>query len=336
MSNDLTKHSKIHTGEKLYVCQYTGCGLELRDVHALKRHVRTHTGEKPYLCTETGCSVRFSSVSDLVRHKKIHTGERSFACQEDGCRARFAHSFDLKKHNRIHTGDKPYVCEMPDCGSRFSLQSNYSRHMKNSHSHLYAAKRKTHEERICEALKRNGWSEWYHPELMPAPLHFKREKRIDFSCVDASDTWCRIDFVICPPGGSGYVFLEVDENQHMFGYDARLSCDMKRMSKVMTSLTLETSEEALFLAPPPIFWLRFNPSSWHVDGVTQRVSRLYREGWLCGFLSLVKLKLPLTIGYAFYDVNEGCLNVIRNPEYHSEFKQAAVNLTDSTPCAETK
>ena len=45
--------------------------------------------------------------------------------------------------------------------------------------------------------------------------------------------------------------IQVDENQHQFGYGANLSCDMKRMAKVMTSLTVEAGA-----ALPHIYWLR--------------------------------------------------------------------------------
>ncbi len=83
---------------------------------------------------------------------------------------------------------------------------------------------------------------------MPPPKAFKREKRINSRCVDAQGTWCRIDLVLGMD--TGYVFLEVDEYQHRFGYDAMLSCDMKRMAKVMASLTNEAGT-----IMPNVSWL---------------------------------------------------------------------------------
>ena len=68
--------------------------------------------------------------------------------------------------------------------------------------------------------------------------YFKREYRIEFRCADVQSNAgsCRIDFVISTSGG--LVFLEVDENQHQYGYDALVSCDMRRMSHVIETLTV--------------------------------------------------------------------------------------------------
>jgi hypothetical protein len=182
-------------------------------------------------------------------------------------------------------------------------------------------RRKQQEQRVCESLIADGWTEWSHPEAMPPFRHFKREKRIDFKCVDSDDTWCRIDFVLGVEGG--YVFLEVDENQHQYGYDGLLSCDMKRMNKVMSSLALEAGDEL-----PPIYWLRFNPSAWRVDGVLQTAPKKKREEWLCNFVSAIELteETPLAIGYAYYNSTEGRLEVLENADYHSQFADVAQNL----------
>ena len=72
------------------------------------------------------------------------------------------------------------------------------------------------------------------------------------------------------PGG--LVFLEVDENQHLYGYDASISCDMKSMDFVMGSLFDELGE-----ARPNVYWLRYNPSAYHVDGVLVKVQKEERE-----------------------------------------------------------
>ena len=55
-----------------------------------------------------------------------------------------------------------------------------------------------------------------------------------------------------PGGGNNapLVFLEVDEGQHRYGY-GEAGCDMRRMSKVMESLTLTG-----FVGN--VLWLRYN------------------------------------------------------------------------------
>ena len=103
-----------------------------------------------------------------------------------------------------------------------------------------------------------------------------------------------------------------------------LQC-MKRMAKVMASLTVEAGE-----AVPRVAWLRYNPHTWHVDGALQRrVPKASREAWLCAHLATLTLDaVPLAIGYAFYDTSsDGVLDVVLNDEFHPAFAEVTVDLT---------
>ena len=322
-ASTLHQHRRTHTGEKPFRCDVPDCGYAAAQMGNLTKHKRIHTGEKPFRCDVPGCDKAYSDASTLHQHRRTHTEERPFRCDVPGCGYAAAQMCNLTKHKRIHTGEKPFRC-VPGCDKAYSDASNLSGHMRVHHNDTYVARRKVQEQRVCDALVADGWVEWFHTEAMPPPLHFKREKRIDFACVDAADSWCRIDFVLGVDGG-GYVFLEVDEHQHRFGYDALLSCDMKRMAKVMASLTVEAGE-----AVPRVAWLRYNPHTWHVDGALQRrVPKASREAWLCAHLATLTLDaVPLAIGYAFYDTSsDGVLDVVLNDEFHPAFVEVTVDLT---------
>ena len=223
-----------------------------------------------------------------------------------------------------HTGEKPYKCD--ECEYATAESSDLTKHIRVQHESTYIARRKVQGERVRRALVDAKYEEWFHPEWMPPIGYFKREKHVDFSCVDSNDTWCYIDFVIgCK---DGFIFLEVDENQHRFGYqNDMLSCDMKRMNKVMTSLTLEFEESV-----PNIYWLRYNPDAFRIDDALQAIPRKEREAWLVAFLSELDIERRLTIGYAFYDSTTNTLDVLRHYDYCAVWKSIALNVTFELKC----
>ena len=251
----------------------------------------------------------------------------------DLCDYQCKYASHLKEHKaNIHDiGVVWFECDI--CHDYKSKQkSRITRHIYRHHSEEYKARRKIQEEKVRTMLIKNNLKECYESDTMPPVGYFKREKRIDFTCanVDVSTTCAKIDFVIAIEGGGGYIFLEVDENQHKCGYGASVSCDMKRMTQVMESITIELLKQKRDI--PSIYWLRYNPQAWYVNGERQYVPKEARQARLMKWLKDFRIKshIPngnMGVGYAFYDMDEnGELEVLKKEEYNESIASLVDNL----------
>jgi hypothetical protein len=236
---------------------------------------------------------------------RTHTGEKPYGCDHQGCEAAFSTKGSLVIHKRTHTGEKPFTCNYPGCEVAFTESCNLVKH-KRTHTPEGQAKHKKDEERVRRLLRAAGFD-------------FKSEHQIDFRCVDGGETWARIDILILR--GGGVIFLEVDEEQHRFGYT--VACDMKRMAKVAESL-------AMGGCTLPVLWLRYNPGAFRVDGELQRLPKKQREAELLAFIGGWEFPndedQTCFVKYMYYDTDGGVLAVHVDPMYHQLMRACAIGV----------
>ena len=83
--------------ERKYQCKL--CPKRFTSSSVLTKHVRVHTGEKPFQCKT--CLRSFSQLTNMKRHQKIHNKDKTFKCKY--CDERFSQLAPLLKHESTHT-----------------------------------------------------------------------------------------------------------------------------------------------------------------------------------------------------------------------------------------
>ncbi|KAH3676254.1 hypothetical protein WICMUC_002131 [Wickerhamomyces mucosus] len=82
------------TEDKLFICNYDGCGKTFTRRYNVRSHVQTHLSDRPFVCDHEDCNKAFVRQHDLTRHKKIHE-EFAFRCE---CGKKFSRQDALFRH----------------------------------------------------------------------------------------------------------------------------------------------------------------------------------------------------------------------------------------------
>ncbi|WP_223557329.1 RHS repeat-associated core domain-containing protein [Pseudomonas sp. BF-R-01] len=154
----LSEHSRMHTGEKPYLCSWGDCGGKFSSKGILREHMRIHTNERRYACKKVGCTEKFTQYSSLTKHKKTHTGERPFVCKVEGCGEAFTQSSNLTRHKKKH--NRPNVCTADGCGAAFAQESKLAKHLL-THTLQYMCSEEGCGKAFADSSKRNEHT-WVH------------------------------------------------------------------------------------------------------------------------------------------------------------------------------
>ncbi|XP_078087432.1 early growth response protein 1-B-like [Mustelus asterias] len=103
--------SKTPPHERPYACPMETCDRRFSRSDELTRHIRIHTGQKPFQCRI--CMRNFSRSDHLTTHIRTHTGEKPFACEI--CGRKFARSDERKRHTKIHLRQKEKKADKALC-----------------------------------------------------------------------------------------------------------------------------------------------------------------------------------------------------------------------------
>lgn len=126
-------HIKSHMPPK-YACDQ--CDYKTWHKYDLVKHIRIHTGVKMYQCEY--CTASYYTSSNLTGHiRRNHMKQRPFQCHL--CRMTFFDRTKLNRHVDSHNEIKRFECEV--CHSCFTRRCYWKKHLQRQHDIITPPKR---------------------------------------------------------------------------------------------------------------------------------------------------------------------------------------------------
>ena len=167
MCEESFDQSSGHTRNIQHKCSH--CGKGFRCKSTLTKHLRIHTGERPFVCSV--CKNSFSERVSLAYHMATHFDKSPHKCPT--CGRGFTVKRYLTRHLTVHTDKSRYLCSL--CNKSFNQLCTFSAHTKTySHKLQVLLKSCVNEEKcsqeissICES--RSSASEFNSSEEICLP-----------------------------------------------------------------------------------------------------------------------------------------------------------------------
>ena len=284
---------KCEHGKQRSECKQCGARDAMRTLQKPKRiYKKCKHDKRCQLCVVCG-------GSSICKHSK-----RRSTCKE--CCGSSICKHGRQRPSCIMCSNHPLIeCTFPFCNYKTKVQQNYDKHVK-IHSEEYIKKCKLEEIKIEKLLVTNK-------------IDYTREHTVSYSCVqDIENRNSRIDFVIEHTDvinkKYGLLFLEVDEHQHE---SYPVPCEISRMTKVIESLRTEGNEL-------PIRFIRYNPHSFSVNNVKQRINQNDRHSRLIEYIKTCTFDTDFSVKYLFYDEYDDKPAIFFASEYNEHFKQFVI------------